>query len=76
VRITSPSGESSAGAAEVRDVENGAYNAILDVFDLPEDGEYLVRSDRADFPHPAPRVTALLRAQQHRVDGPYMRPCH
>jgi hypothetical protein len=42
VRITSPSGATWADAAEVRDVENGAYHAILDVFDLPEDGEYAV----------------------------------
>jgi hypothetical protein len=40
VRLVSPSGETWSDAAEVRDVENGAYHAILDVFDLPEDGEY------------------------------------
>jgi hypothetical protein len=40
VRLVSPSGERWSDAAEVRDVENGAYYAILDVFDLPEDGEY------------------------------------
>src|SRR5688572_33000347 len=32
VRLVSPSGETWSDVAEVRDVENGAYYAILDVF--------------------------------------------
>ena len=47
VRLVSPSGETWSDIAEVRDVENGAYYAILDVFDLPEEGEYRVLASSA-----------------------------
>jgi hypothetical protein len=42
VRLTSPGGRTWWDAAEVRTAGSDRFSAILDVFDLPEDGEYQV----------------------------------
>jgi hypothetical protein len=42
LRLTSPSGQTWWDAAEVKTAGTSTYTAILDVFDLPEDGEYQV----------------------------------